>query len=207
MVAQGTVAVNLGSGTTVAPGWINIDNSPNARLAKIPGVRRILNRIGMLSNAHLAVTWPDNLIVRDIRKPLPFGDGSVDYVYSSHTLEHLSREQTAGVLREVLRVLRPGGVVRIVLPNLRNAVENYSRAIAANPDDPHAAPALLESLHLSRGGRDPHLWMYDAPSLIALMQEIGFTEVAERPFQQGDVPDLDILDARDGSLHVEGTRP
>ncbi|MGH2559454.1 MAG: class I SAM-dependent methyltransferase [Thermomicrobiales bacterium] len=204
----GTKAVNLGWGSTFAPGWINIDNSPNARLSKIPGARPFLRRIGVLSEAHYRVNWPKDVIIRDLRKPLPFADGSIDYVYASHLLEHLSRHEARQLLHELLRVLKPGGIVRLLVPDLSIEARDYLDALAANPHDDTAAPAFLERMRLSRGGRNPHLWMYDAPSFRSLLKDVGFTDVEVCAHQQGKVPNIDILDNRpDVSLRMEGARP
>lgn len=205
---QGTKALNIGCGTTVAPGWLNLDNSPNARLSKIPGARVLLNRVGLLSNSHLAVEWPKDLIVRGAGRTLPFRDGEIDFVYSSHLVEHLSRTDAARLLSNVLRVLKPGGVVRIVVPDLAAQARSYLSRLEANPLDALAAPAFLNGIQLSKPGhRDPHLWMYDEPSLIALLEEGGFADVTLCPPGKGRTPDLDLLDIRpEGSLHVEASK-
>ena len=54
----------------------------------------------------------------DISKGLPFDDGQFDAVYHSHVLEHLDPAAGRALLAECLRVLKPGGVVRIVVPDL-----------------------------------------------------------------------------------------
>lgn len=61
---------------------------------------------------------PDNIIVHNLAKGIPFPDGSVDVVYHSHLLEHLDRDVAERFLREVQRVLRLGGIQRIVVPDL-----------------------------------------------------------------------------------------
>src|SRR5437870_3607063 len=111
-------AINLGCGLVVAPGWINIDNSPNARLAKYPRFQWLAWKLGVLSDEHFAIQWPKSLLVRDLRKPLPFADCSIDYVYSSHVLEHLSLSHAQRLVSEIVRVLRRGGLVRLVVPDL-----------------------------------------------------------------------------------------
>lgn len=56
---------------------------------------------------------------------LPIDSGSADVVYSSHFLEHIPRDRVAGFLDECLRILKPGGVLRLVLPDLENLCEEY----------------------------------------------------------------------------------
>src|SRR4029077_9096433 len=67
----GATAINLGCGLSTAPGWINIDNSPNARLAKYPWVRWTLWKIGILSDLHYSVNWSDSIQTYDLKKTLP----------------------------------------------------------------------------------------------------------------------------------------
>jgi SAM-dependent methyltransferase len=95
--------LNVGCGQTFHPEWINVDVVPAA-----PGVRRV-----------------------DLAHGLPFADRSIDACYCSHVLEHLPPEAAARALAEMFRVLRPGGIVRIVVPDLRRIAEQYLSLSAA----------------------------------------------------------------------------
>lgn len=88
--------VNLGCGNHVAPGWLNIDNSPNARLSKFPRTKWLLWKIGILSDFHYHIKWPADIVIRDLTKNLPFKDESVEYIYLSHFFEHLSKNNAEG---------------------------------------------------------------------------------------------------------------
>jgi predicted SAM-dependent methyltransferase len=61
----------------------------------------------------------------NILKGLPFSDNSFDVIYSSHFLEHLTQIQADFVLSEIFRVLKSGGIVRIVVPDLENVCKEY----------------------------------------------------------------------------------
>ncbi|MGH9956994.1 MAG: methyltransferase domain-containing protein, partial [Pyrinomonadaceae bacterium] len=134
---------------------------------------------------------------------------SVDYSYTSHFLENLEKDEGLRLIREIFRVLKPHGVVRIVVPDLAIGTHKYLKAIESNPRDAEAGPEFLNWLQLRRPGvRDPHLWMYDAPSLTAMLTRAGFANVAVCEFGKGRVPDCDILDSRpEDSLHVEAEKP
>ena len=205
----GATAINLGCGLSTAPGWINIDNSPNARLAKYPWVRWTLWRLGVLSNHHYAVPVPRSIEIRDLKKPLPYADSSIDYVYTSHFLEHLSRDDGKKLIGEAFRVLKPRGLVRLVVPDLAIGARHYVATMQSNPNDAKAAPEFLNWLQLSKPGvRDPHLWMYDAPSLTGVLSECGFINAVVCEYQEGRVPDCDILDNRpEESLYLEAEKP
>lgn len=68
----------------------------------------------------------------DVRQ-LPFGDGSFDIVFSSHVLEHLGRHETIPVLKEWIRILKPDGELRLVLPNIMWAAQNIINHEGRNP--------------------------------------------------------------------------
>lgn len=91
--------VNLGCGPVFvdSPEWINLDFSPSSS-----AVRQA------------------NLLDR-----LPLANESAQLVYSSHFLEHVPRALVARLLHECLRVLKPGGVVRLVVPDLENLAREY----------------------------------------------------------------------------------
>lgn len=74
---------------------------------------------------------------------IPLADNSVDLVYSSHVLEHFSRNQAKFLVEDMYRLLRPGGFVRIVVPDLEDICRNYLQS--------------LSDLQASRG-RDKHAW-------------------------------------------------
>ena len=86
--------LHLGCGTKYLPGFVNIDANP---LQKTD-------------------VW------LDVRCGLPFPEGSVDSIYSTHMIEHLYPDELDKLLRECARVLKAGGGMRIVVPSLSNAI-------------------------------------------------------------------------------------
>jgi len=76
----------------------------------------------------------------DLRKPLPFPDASFDATYSSHVLEHFTPEDGRRFLREQWRVLKPGGICRVVIPDLERLCRDYLAQLerASQKDDPAA---------------------------------------------------------------------
>jgi len=61
----------------------------------------------------------------NLLKRLPIKQEIADLVYSSHFLEHIPRSKVNDFLSEILRILKPGGVVRFVLPDLENMANSY----------------------------------------------------------------------------------
>lgn len=115
--------LHLGCGTITPDGWINVDGSWNARLAKHPLLRKMLAAASILSRDQSHVPWNPKIITRDVRRPLPYSADSFDAIYASHLLEHLYLDEGRRLLRECFRTLRPGGVLRMVVPDLRAAVQ------------------------------------------------------------------------------------
>ena len=76
------------------------------------------------TNADLVPSGPDVLAV-DLRRPLPFAAASFTAVYAAHVVEHLDPAEADALLCEAARVLAPGGVVRIVVPDLEGIVRAY----------------------------------------------------------------------------------
>ncbi len=222
--------LHLGSGTTIVPGWINIDGSWNARLARYPKVRRLLGLARVIPPEIASVQWRGELVHHDVRKPLPYATTSIGAVYSSHMLEHLFRADAEAVLAEIYRVLVPGGVVRIVVPDVRAIVQRYLRRSerGAGTDDRPAADIFNEELlfrdRAPKRGSLPyrlysafldfhsHKWMYDAESLSALMKQTGFREVAERKVFESRIDGIERIElparVEDGAgVCVEGVKP
>ncbi len=77
-----------------------------------------------------ASTGP-GVIRQDLNEPLPFPDYTFDAVYHSHVLEHFPREDAPRLIAECHRVLKPGGVLRVVVPDLEEILRRYRRAVAA----------------------------------------------------------------------------
>ena len=117
---QAPLRLNLGCGERTPRGWLNVDYSVGARLGRIPGLSRIGRALGLFR-----LSWSPAIFIHDLRRAFPWGDDSADVVYSSHTLEHLSPAEGRRFMSECHRVLRPGGVIRIVVPDLRACVEHY----------------------------------------------------------------------------------
>lgn len=95
-----------------------------------PGRPRLLN-IGCGNHFH--VDWVNldlisdnlNVVPHDVTCGLPFADGHFDSVYHSHVLEHLHPDDGFKLLNECFRVLKPGGVARIVVPDLERIAKLY----------------------------------------------------------------------------------
>lgn len=214
----GMLRLHLGSGSTLVPGWENLDKSWNVHLSRLPRLRRLLAQARILTEEQASAVLPRGTIRADIRRGLDYPDGSAAYVYASHLIEHMSRWQGLRLLRECLRVLEPGGVIRLATPDLALAVAEYAAGEA--PYGPTAADSFMQQLETHReieGTRAqqvirkfvfaPHQWLYDEESLALLLTEAGFDDPRRCEYRSGAVPDLEQLEHRPGSLFMEATRP
>jgi|SRR5262252_3933171 len=129
--SSGRALLNLACGTRTDPSWNNLDFSPYAFLRRHPHTVTLLREIGLLSDKrYLRLEAIDPAIIRwNLARGIPFDDSTFDVVYHSHFLEHLEREAAVEFLRECRRVLKQGGILRVVVPNLENLVVRYRDAI------------------------------------------------------------------------------
>ncbi len=70
------------------------------------------------------------VMVCDLRKGIPFPDNHFGAVYHSHVLEHFSKSDAPKFLSECFRVMKPGGVLRVVVPDLERIVRDYLENLA-----------------------------------------------------------------------------
>jgi len=188
-MGRGLVKLNLGCGPNGIEGWINYDWGVLPLLSKMRWLRNLLLRISWLPESY-NVDWP-RLELVDLRKGLPRVDASVDFIYCSHVLEHLEEWEAVELLRECRRVLRPGGVLRLVVPDLLKMVKNY-----------YGADEFCREFYGFDKDRRTwrrrfirgHEWMYDKNSLGRRLRDTGFVKVREVAWQKGLVPDLESLD-------------
>jgi predicted SAM-dependent methyltransferase len=91
--------LNIGCGNITHPQWINIDFVSNRK----------------------------EIVKQNILKGLQFDNLSVDIIYHSHLLEHLTKKESAFFLNECYRVLRMGGIMRVVVPDLMSVIKEYQK--------------------------------------------------------------------------------
>lgn len=196
--------LNLGCGTKVSSCQevINIDWSIYLLLKNNPFIRLLLPFIIKGERLEKINSLPDNILVHNLATGIPYDDNSVDVVYHSHILEHLDRSVAESFLREIFRVLKPNGIVRIVVPDLQQISQDYLSHIdlcIQNPDevDMHESyiAVLIEQsvrresfstsqqkpfrrfvenviLGDARKRGETHQWMYDKISIKLLLEKL-----------------------------------
>ncbi len=204
MTATLTRRLQLGAFDQACEGWVNTDVTPHLLVARVPGLPRLLHALGLLDDErlrqHRSGTFRP-LRWLDVSRQFRFPDASFDAVYCSHLLEHLHPDVAEHCLREVHRVLAPGGVLRIAVPDLDAMVSQY---------DPHDPDSFLWGVFQGRGARAKrsarHWWHYNRVSLEALLRRLGYADVSCCEFRQGHCPDLERIETRRWSLFMEARR-
>ena len=200
------VKVNLGCGLTVAPGWINIDASINALISNWP--RPLLNYFYGISGSrkhysaehYCQVLSSHYFVHHNCKYGIPLPDASVDYVYSSHMLEHMYIVEGQRLLGEAGRVLKKGGVIRVCVPDLEFALSLYQGG----------QKQKAMQYFFSRGPSGElftHRYMYDFDLLSQALRDAGFGNIERQRYQQGRTPDLELLDmSSEVTLFVEAEK-
>jgi SAM-dependent methyltransferase len=170
--------LHLGSGNEHKDGWVNVD------LAGYP----------------VEAAW-------NLARPLPLQDGSVEAIFHEHLLEHLTLEEGLAFCRECHRLLRPGGVLRIGVPDAGAAARSYAEDPGAfleeaRPGRPTAMLALQELFYYPG-----HRTMYDFQTLALLLRAAGFDRPEQRAFGETALePPPDSPHRRAETLYVEARR-
>jgi predicted SAM-dependent methyltransferase len=206
-VRDGLVKVNLGCGLAVVKGWINVDASLNALVASWPRTaHKLLYRLSGANRYYSLEQYCDLLenhvfLHHDLSHSIPLKDQTADFVYSSHFLEHLFKQDAERLLKDCYRVLKSGGIVRICVPDLDYAMSLY---VAGEKEK------MLENYFFVNDKESflaRHKYMYDFELLKTLLEKIGFSQVTRCKYQEGRTSDIVILDNRpEETLFVEAVK-
>jgi predicted SAM-dependent methyltransferase len=161
-IKQAGCYLDLGCGPNTDPSYCNVDY-----LYK-PGVD---------------VCW-------DVTKGLPLPDEYAAGIFTEHMLEHIPFEAALGVLKECRRVLRRGGVLRIVMPDgnlyLREYAKGSRSKIPYAEDDEKNFPFVTPMISVNRIFREHgHLFIWDVQTLTEALKLSGFSNIQEQRFQNG----------------------
>ncbi len=145
----------------------------------------------------------------DLRQGIPFNNNTVDKIYSSHFLEHLSYKEITQFMQECLRVLKPGGEFLISVPNAKLYIEAYmnqqkptgkgwfSHYHAYNNTTP------IDYINYMAYMDGHHKYMFDEDNLAFILQQSGLIEVTSRKFD----PELDPQWRDFESIYAKGLKP
>lgn len=143
--------LHLGCGQVYFDGWLNVDlDSPKADLR-----------------------W-------DLSTQLPFGDNTVSFIFNEHFLEHLDLESGQNFLSECHRILRPGGFLRIAMPDLEFLLEKYHSDWKEQEwlswPEYHFIESRVQMLNIAMRSWG-HQYLYDKEELTLRMTQCGFSDI------------------------------
>ena len=199
------IKLNLGCGKQTPEKWINVDYSFGAKFAKIP----LLNKLGLTQ-----IKWDIKILIQNLLKPFPWKTETIDIVYSSHTLEHFTRQDGHRFLMECHRVLKKGGIIRIIVPDLKTAINNYvdgetrsdyflENLVVLYPTSKNFLRQILMPYTFV-----PHKCMYDNETLLDIICKLGFNATIKKGFDSliSDIKDVEILERTENAVIIEGVK-
>jgi len=166
--------------------------------------------------------FPPNVKVGDIVSGLPLPAGSCAGIYASHVLEHLALNDFYTALDNTLKLLAPGGIFRLIVPDLAYIGREYNRMLDAG--DPNAGHYLVTATCLGEESRaqgvaamvyrilntSRHLWMWDEGTLRKALEERGFDRVRRCYFNDCADPMFGLVESADRferAVGMEARRP
>lgn len=211
------LCVNIGCGATPTSGWLNFDNSWTIRGVHNPTLGYLLRLSGQLrgKDDYLRAIRQHNIRWADASRRIPLQDGSARIVYSSHMVEHLSRDEMRRFFAEARRVLAPNGKIRIAVPDIDYHIGIYRdhrdadklvAGLLMSSEREHSLPGLLKSLLV---GERHHQWMYSGASMAKELAMAGFVSPQVLPAGETNmtaVGQLDLFERAPESVFVEASR-
>jgi predicted SAM-dependent methyltransferase len=181
--------LNLGCGSVRPLGWVNTDSSLNANIQKIPVIGK---RISKIFNP---IEYEDaNVAYMNLNRPWKYANNSVDIVYASHLFEHLTIKSSNLFLSEAYRTLKPGGIIRIVVPDLYQICKKYLEEYNSADTLEDTTKFIMWAINMHREGQygdmgffkkivlewqgypHQHKFMYDKNSLRLKFSEFNFVD-------------------------------
>ena len=175
LATQRPLLLHLGSGGEHKDGWLNVD----------------------LLGDPVEIAW-------NLARPIPFESDSVDGIFHEHLLEHLPLGDGLNFLSECRRVLRPGGIMRVAVPDAGQLVQSCAvggkgMIEETRPGRPTPLLAMQEMFYWHR-----HTTMYDFETLSLVCHAAGFADVQQKEFGETDLPKCpDTEHRRAETLYVE----
>jgi len=151
------IKLHLGCGSDYLPGYVNLDVNPNVR-----------------ADLHMRV---EDLCF--------FPPDIVDAMESYHFFEHLSPQDARAALKEWFRILKPGGVVVLELPNLEVCIREMGKHFDQNGIDLAMVGIYGYAPDIVEGGVwQMHKWGWTPETLRSELEAVGFSHVARHPIRQ-----------------------
>lgn len=189
--------LQIGCGSNILDGWLNTDIAPDSK----------------------------NVVFLDARRWLPFDDCIFDYVFSEHLIEHLQYKDGVSLLRECYRILKPGGNLRIAMPDLCFLIDLYNSEKTEVQEQyiRWAVDSFLPDIGIYQDTfvinnffQDfNHKFIYDFKTLQGAMKEVGFINPLCYKPEESEDKNLQGIESHDipnefnrlETIVIEATKP
>ena len=208
------IGINLGSSTDNPPRWIGLSGGVTIFFVNLPKFLLYLafpfslrSKKQSFSDFYKEVKT-GKVIHHNLFYGIPFKNDTVQNVFSSHFVEHLTYDSASFLMAESFRVLQPGGFIRILVPSLQSEVEKMKQAIEEfeKGNNQPIQTFVTEPYQDLMDSFSHHHFMYDGSALQKIISQVGFTEVEIKQLGEGKFPDLNLLEKRK-SVIVEAKKP
>jgi hypothetical protein len=193
--------LQYGCGWSAPESWINFDSSPTLYFERLPLIGKAYTK-----NKD---RFPKNVLYGDIVKGLPVRREYYKGVYASHVLEHLTLHDFKIAVHNTYRILRPGGIFRLVVPDMHFIADKYIKSNSNQAVHTLMREASLGCEHKTKGlinklislfGNSAHLWMWDFKSIQFELHNVGFVNIRKCDF--GDCDDTMFKFVEDESRFI-----
>ena len=213
----GKLIINLGCGVKTSDLCVNVDWSIYIILHQNPWLLPLMAPLIGRDRVQRVNAMRGTTICHDLKKGIPFPNNSADAVYHSHLMEHIDRDAVLLFQTEIFRVLKPGGIQRLCIPDLEQLIREYNKSLAT--DDLTRESSLrhdmsvadifeqcvrrasvaarerkgfrlwLENLALgdARARGETHQWMWDRVNVRSVLMDAGFADINVRSWQVSDI--------------------
>jgi predicted SAM-dependent methyltransferase len=167
--------LQIGAQSNSVDGWLNVDIEPKS----------------------------GEVVYMDAIKLFPFEANTFDFIFTEHMIEHISFNEGDFMLRECFRVMKKGGKIRVVTPNLKFLIELYQESKTETQEDylrfsqkyfKNQEPEL-DTLVINNFFRDwGHQFIHDAKSLRYLLEKAGFQQISLTKVNESRYPEFQNLE-------------
>ena len=167
--------LNVGCATSIVEGAINIDNSFSVFLSRHRLIMRLFKAMHLLDeeNISLIQTAAEKGIVYGEATNLKYADESIDVVYTSHMFDFLCEKDARKFVADCFRILKTGGVLRVVVADFDHLMDNYKATGDADDflNKYHGRGGLYHNISRKRKivnlllGNDDRKWLYNGLTL------------------------------------------
>ena len=210
--------INIGCSESPTEDWLNFDCSFGLRFSKFYFLIKFLYKLNLITQWQYRVASfykKNNIRYANAAKKIPLEDNSVEVVYSSHMIEHLTKSEAKSFLKQSYRVLNKGGIIRLAVPDLRRKAQEYLEDGDADKFvyETHMwypeITSLFQKIYIFLTSPRHHLWMYDFNSMSKLLKECGFNNIVSLEPSETTIPNPGKLNLKErswDSFYVEAKK-